>query len=167
MGVAAYGAALALLVLGVVVGLVMVGVARLLSPNNPTPEKQLTYECGEKPIGTAWLRFNVRFYVIALVFVLFGVEMVLTYPVAVLFKGLTAAGSDWRPALVVFMELLAFLGILALGLVYVWKKGDLSWVRTFRPPPPPGMRSWEQSGGEAAQPVASAAQKDPAGSPGA
>ena len=84
--IAQYGTALLLLVLAVALTAGMMALSHLMSPNNPTPEKQMSYECGEDPVGSAWLRFNIRFYIVALVFVLFDVEMALVYPVAVIFK---------------------------------------------------------------------------------
>ena len=140
--IAQYGTALLLLLLAVALTTALMTLSHLVSPNNPTREKQLSYECGEDPVGNAWLRFNIRFYVVALVFVLFDVEMALVYPVAVIFKGLTA-GTDWVPAAIVFGEMFFFLAVLFLGLVYIWRKGDLGWVRTYRTPTDVGLRSWQ------------------------
>ena len=138
-----YGTALLLLVLAVVLTTALMTLNSLISPHNPTKEKQLSYECGEDPVGTAWLRFNIRFYVVALVFVLFDVEMALIYPVAVIYKGLTEAGAGYGPAVIVFGELFFFLAVLFLGLIYIWQKGDLGWVKTFRAPTDQGLRSWK------------------------
>jgi len=138
-----YGTAFLLLVMAVVLTTALLTLNKLISPNNPTKEKQLSYECGEDPVGNAWLRFNIRFYVVALVFVLFDVEMALVYPIAVIFKGLTVGTTDWHPALIVFGELFFFLGVLFLGLIYIWQKGDLGWIRTFRMPTDQGLRSWQ------------------------
>lgn len=138
-----YGTAFLLLVLAVVLTTALLTLNKLISPNNPTKEKQLSYECGEDPVGNAWLRFNIRFYVVALVFVLFDVEMALVYPIAVIFKSLTVGTTNWQPALIVFGELFFFLGVLFLGLIYIWQKGDLGWIRTFRMPTDQGLRSWK------------------------
>ncbi|QXV64882.1 NADH-quinone oxidoreductase subunit A [Mucilaginibacter sp. 21P] len=104
-------------------------VNRLLAPRNPNPEKLSTYECGEAPTGNAWLPFNSRFYVIALVFLLFDVEMVFVFPWATVFgdKQLIAADSRW--GWISLTEMFIFLGILILGLAYVWVKGDLNWIK--------------------------------------
>ena len=134
--------------LAVVLTTTLITLSHLISPSNPTPEKQLSYECGEDPLGNAWLRFNIRFYIVALVFVLFDVELALIYPVAAIFRGLTQA-PDTFPALMVFAEMFFFIGVLFLGLIYVWKKGDLGWVRSFHNAEQPGLRSWQP----AAQPV--------------
>lgn len=102
---------------------------RILSPNNPTAEKQLSYECGEEPTGNAWLPFNPRFYVIALVFLLFEVEMVFVFPWATVFGNhdIIAAVPTW--GWFALAEMFIFLGILILGLVYIWVKGDLEWIK--------------------------------------
>jgi NADH-quinone oxidoreductase subunit A len=142
--IAQYGTALLLMLSGVVLTTALITLSHLISPRNPTREKQLSYECGEDPVGSAWLRFNIRFYVVALVFVLFDVEMALVYPVAVIFKGLTTSTDDYMPAMMVFGELFVFLAILFLGLVYIWRKGDLGWVRSFRMPTDVGLRSWQK-----------------------
>jgi NADH-quinone oxidoreductase subunit A len=136
-----YGTALLLLVLAGVLTNALLTLSHLISPHNPTKEKQLSYECGEDPVGSAWLRFNIRFYVVALVFVLFDVEMALIYPVAVIFKGLTQQ-TDWHPAMIVFGEMFFFIAVLFLGLIYIWRKGDLGWIRTYRKPTDVGLRSW-------------------------
>jgi len=121
----------------------MLVIARFLAPRNPSVVKGETYECGEVPIGNAWLRFNVRFFVIALVFVLFDVEIALVYPVACVFRDVAhAPGAGWA-ALMVFGELAFFMGVLLLGLIYVWRKGDLDWLRTYRPTEETGLRSWQ------------------------
>ena len=142
--IAQYGTALLLMLSAVALTVGLITLSHLISPHNPTREKQLSYECGEDPVGSAWLRFNIRFYVVALVFVLFDVEMALVYPVAVIFKGLTTATTDWKPAAIVFGELFVFLAILFLGLIYIWRKGDLGWVRSFRMPTDVGLRSWQK-----------------------
>src|SRR5579862_4118528 len=102
--VAQYGTALLLLLLGAVLTTALMTLSHLLSPHNPTREKQLSYECGEDPVGSAWLRFNIRFYVVALVFVLFDVEMALIYPIAAIFKNLTSNPANWAAAVTVFAE---------------------------------------------------------------
>ena len=86
------------------------------------------YECGERPIGEAWFNFNPRFYIIALIFVIFDVEIVFTFPVASVFKRWVRGGGG----AVALFELGIFLLILLLGLVYVWRKGDLEWIRRLQ-----------------------------------
>ena len=95
-------------------------IQRLVAPKNDTPDKLSTYECGEESEGSAWVQFNIRFYVIALIFLIFDVEVVFLFPWAVVFKDL---------GLLAFVEMSIFLLILIVGLAYVWKKGDLDWVK--------------------------------------
>jgi len=102
---------------------------RLLAPNNPNYEKLTSYECGEEPTGNAWLPFNSRFYVIALVFLLFDVEMVFIFPWATVFGSHEIMAKDNRWGLFSLVEMFIFLGILILGLIYVWRKGDLEWIK--------------------------------------
>ena len=100
-------------------------VGSFVRPKLPNMEKLSIYECGERPIGEAWFNFNPRFYIIALIFIVFEVEIALTFPVAVVYK-------DWilqHRGLLAFVELFIFLGILAVALVYVWRKGDLDWLK--------------------------------------
>ena len=103
----------------------MLGLGRLLRPNNPEPLKLSTYECGEPPTGNAWVNFNIRFYLVALVFVIFDVEIAFIYPVAAVFRDWVLKGHG----LFAFAEILLFLAILFVGLVYVWVKGDLEWLK--------------------------------------
>ena len=93
----------------------------LIRPKNPSPEKLSTYECGEEPVGGSWIQFNIRFYIVALVFIIFDVEIVLLYPWAVVVKDLMAYG--WFA----FVEMMIFVSILLVGLAYAWKKGALEW----------------------------------------
>ena len=93
----------------------------LIRPRRFSEEKLTTYECGESPEGSAWVQFNIRFYVFALIFIVFDVEAVFLFPWAVVFREL---------GLLAFVEGLVFIGILVVALAYVWRKGDLEWVRT-------------------------------------
>ncbi len=97
----------------------------LIRPKVDDEAKLEIYECGEAPIRQAWFNFNPRFYIVALVFLIFDVEVAFTYPVATVFQSWVAEGNG----LYAFGELLVFVGILAVGLAYVWVKGDLEWVR--------------------------------------
>jgi NADH:ubiquinone oxidoreductase subunit 3 (subunit A) len=107
------------------VGFVLLAVAlilsRLLQPEGKDAvDKYIPYECGEVPQGSAWVRFNIRFYVTALIFIIFDVEIIFLLPWAVVFKTLGPFA---------FVEGLIFIVILAIGLAYVWKKGDLAWIK--------------------------------------
>ena len=93
----------------------------ILSPRkNKGGDKLLSYECGEIPEGSAWVQFNIRFYVIALIFLIFDVEIVFLFPWAVVYQEL---------GLLAFIEAFIFVLILVVGFVYVWAKGDLNWVK--------------------------------------
>ncbi len=104
--------------------------ARLLRPNRPNVEKNSTYESGEAPVGNAGVQFNMRFYVIALVFVLFEVELVFLFPWATVFGQtalIRATHGQW--GWFALGEMMVFVGLLALGLGYVWAKGYLDWLK--------------------------------------
>ena len=93
---------------------------KVLRPERFSEEKLTTYECGEEPVGNAWIQFNIRFYVFALIFIVFDVEAVFLLPWAVVFRELGTLA---------YVEGLVFIGILVVALAYVWRKGDLAWVR--------------------------------------
>ena len=111
---------LVFLSVGVALIVISLFISSLIRPSKLTPEKLIPYECGENPIGSPWIQFNIRFYVLALVFVIFDVEVAFLVPWAVVFK---------RLGIFAFVEGLIFIAILAIGLAYVWAKGDLSWIR--------------------------------------
>jgi NADH-quinone oxidoreductase subunit A len=144
-----------LLVAGLVTG-------KLLRPVKPSPEKGEVYECGEQPIGTAWVQFDLRFYVVALLFVIFDVELALFFPWAVVFGSATRAADESQPvevraeaakniqpqdtlataaappapeaakslAWLAFGDIMVFFGVLLVGFAYLWRRGDLKWVRS-------------------------------------
>jgi NADH-quinone oxidoreductase subunit A len=120
-------AVFALVAVAFVLGSMIAG--KLLRPHRPEGQKLEVYECGEAPETQAWFNFNPRFYVVALVFLIFDVEIAFLYPVATVFKRYVAQGLGAYAAL----EIFAFVAVLLLGLAYVWRKGDLEWVRTLRP----------------------------------
>ena len=113
-----FGRVLIFLIIGA--GFVAIGLlaAWLLRPHRPYPSKNATYECGETPIGDTRVRLNIRFYVVALIFLIFDVEVVFLFPWATVYKSL-----GWFA----FVEMLVFLAILLVGFAYVWRKGDLDW----------------------------------------
>lgn len=94
-------------------------IARIFRPQRPTPGQLQSYECGEPTVGSSWVQYNVRYYIFALVFVIFDVEVVFLIPWAVVYKQL---------GLFALIEMLIFLLILIFGLVYAWKKEVLKWV---------------------------------------
>src|SRR5262249_7131688 len=97
----------------------------LLRPANPEARKLTTYECGEPPTGSAWINFNIRFYLIALIFVVFDVELAFMYPVVAVFRDWLQSGRGTFA----LVEMLLFVAVLAIGLVYVWVKRDLEWIK--------------------------------------
>jgi NADH-quinone oxidoreductase subunit A len=115
-----YGTALALGIVGFLLMYAAFIIQKLVGPKNSTDVKLDTYECGEEPEGETWIQFNVRFYVIALIFIIFDIEVVFLFPWAVVFKDL---------GFLTFIEVFVFISILVVGLAYVWKKGDLQWVK--------------------------------------
>ncbi len=123
-----------LVAIGFILGSMLAG--SLLRPNHPSLGKNQTYECGEAPIGQAWFNFNPRFYIIALIYIVFDVEIAFIYPIATVFKRWVAAGQG----MVAFLEVITFVAILLLGLVYVWVEGDLEWIRTIKGQPSTTMR---------------------------
>ncbi|MGQ0635146.1 MAG: NADH-quinone oxidoreductase subunit A [Planctomycetaceae bacterium] len=166
-------------VLGVIFLLLPLGAGLFLRPTNPTSQKLTPYECGEPTIGSAYVQFDLRFYVVALLFIIFDVEVAFFFPWAAVFGGATqladprlsnearvqiserllnvpagglpavdatgiAADTAQSLALFGFADILVFFGVLLVGFAYVWKRGDLDWVRAItesrtassvRPPP--------------------------------
>jgi NADH-quinone oxidoreductase subunit A len=107
---------------------------KLLRPNRPNEEKLTTYESGEDPVNNAWVQFNLRFYIIALVFILFEVELVFLFPWAVVFADadlILATDGLW--GWFSLIETGIFILILAVGLAYVWVNGMLTWIRSYSP----------------------------------
>ncbi|TWT49965.1 NAD(P)H-quinone oxidoreductase subunit 3 [Thalassoglobus neptunius] len=155
-------------ILFIIAGAVLVAapmlIGRLVRPNLPTPEKDAVYECGEPTIGSSYVQFDIRFYVVALLFIIFDVEVVFFFPWATVFGGVTqladtrlteaartnlsdkllnlepgtttaetaiAASDALRIAWTGFADILVFFGVLLVGFAYVWRRGDLDWVRAM------------------------------------
>ncbi|UCG41485.1 MAG: NADH-quinone oxidoreductase subunit A [Acidimicrobiia bacterium] len=104
--------------LGVILVAVMLTVARLLRPSNPTPTKLLTYECGVDPVGSGWNQSHVRYYIFGLLFVIFDVEAIFLFPWALRLEQLGTFG---------LVEMLIFIWVLVMGLAYAIRKGVLRW----------------------------------------
>lgn len=126
---------------------------RLLRPSLPSPDKGAAYECGEPAFGTSWVQFDLRFYVVALVFLVFDVEIALFYPWAVVFgggahPGLALDSPELRQVrLAALYDMLFFFGVIVVGFLYLWRFGYLDWVRVAtgsrsgqRVSPPPAPR---------------------------
>ena len=108
-----------LLAAGFIFVLVVMTLVNILAPHRRTKEKLQTYESGETPIGTAWVQYPLGFYIFALLFVAFDVDIVFIISWAVIFKQLSFFG---------FFEILFFIVVLALGLAYAWRKGVVRWI---------------------------------------
>jgi NADH-quinone oxidoreductase subunit A len=134
---------------------------RLIRPDRPSPTKTQVYECGEQPVGSAWVQFDLRFYVVALLFVVFDVEIAFFFPWAVIFGSAQRAADPTLPlaerqaaarqlqlhppapeavlptpdalqrfATLALADLAVFFGVLLVGYAYLWRRGDLYWVRS-------------------------------------
>ncbi|MDO8461273.1 MAG: NADH-quinone oxidoreductase subunit A [Deltaproteobacteria bacterium] len=116
-----------LVFIALAVGFVFINlfIGQLIRPSVPSTMKGTSYECGEEPVGSAWLNFNIRFYIIALLFIIFDVEIAFMFPIGVVFKQWVAEGRG----MIALAEILVFALILLFGLAYVWIKGDLEWVK--------------------------------------
>lgn len=125
-----FGEVLLYIIGGVLFVMVSLFAAGLLRPDRPNPQKLSTYESGEETISTAWTQFNIRFYIIALIFLLFEVEILFLFPWATVFADKTLLEETnglWGWFSVI--EVVIFISILALGLAYAWVNGHLEWVK--------------------------------------
>jgi len=139
----------------IILGALLLG--RLIRPKAPNPDKAAPYECGELPVGTSWIQFDLRFYVVALVFVIFDVEVALFYAWAVVYGGGAHPGASMETLAQMrrgaMIDMLFFFGVVVVGFLYLWKYGYLGWVRTSgrkagsrvshgnAPQPDPGTRT--------------------------
>ena len=106
------------LVIAVIFPLLPIALAQFIAPKKPNPIKMASYECGVETKGDSWVQFKAQYYIYALIFVIFDIEIVFIYPWAVAYK---------QMGFFAFVEMLIFLVILAFGLVYAWKKNVLEW----------------------------------------
>ena len=104
--------------LAIVIGLVLILAAVVLAVRNPDPEKLSAYECGFNAFDDARMKFDVRFYLVSILFIIFDLEIAVLFPWAVAFKGVGLVG---------FWSMMVFLGVLTIGFAYEWKKGALEW----------------------------------------
>lgn len=152
----------AIIIIGALLGPLLIG--KLVRPKLPTPEKDSIYECGEPTIGSSYVQFDLRYYVVALVFIVFDVEVIFFFPWAMIYGGsmhladsriteaartelsgkmlnmptaeITATGNQiaqdtaYTLGVTGLVDVLVFFGVLLVGFAYVWKRGDLDWVRT-------------------------------------
>lgn len=108
-----------LLVFSLSMPIIVLGLAYFLQPKRPTPIKQETYECGLEAVGDIWVQFKVQYYLYALAFLIFDIEVVFLYPWAVAYNQL---------GIFALIEVIIFMLILIYGLAYAWRKGALEWV---------------------------------------
>jgi NADH-quinone oxidoreductase subunit A len=130
-----FGEVLLFLVGGTLFILIAFLVSKLIRPNRPNVQKLSTYESGEEPIGTAWTQFNIRFYIVALIFILFEVELVFLFPWSTIFSRkelIDETNGLW--GWFSFVEMVIFILVLALGLAYAWINGLLDWVKSEQKP---------------------------------
>jgi NADH-quinone oxidoreductase subunit A len=113
---------LLMLLVGIIFSVILFKVAELFGPRKPSYEKYTTYESGMEPIRTARERFSVKYYMVAILFILFDVEVVFLYPWAVTYRELTS-----RLGIFVFLEMFVFIVILLIGYFYIWRKGAFKW----------------------------------------
>ena len=117
--------------------LLNMAVGAVARPKVPNPEKSAVYECGEPSIGTSWVQFDLRFYIVALVFLIFDVEVALFYPWAVAYGSAADLARDLGAGVttadirqVALVDMLFFFGVLLVGFAYLWRFGYLDWVRS-------------------------------------
>jgi NADH-quinone oxidoreductase subunit A len=125
-----FGEILLFIIGGVLFVLVTLLVSRLIRPDRPNPEKLASYESGEEPVSAPWTQFNMRFYIIALIFLLFEVEIIFLFPWSTVFadKELIKE-TDGLWGWFALIEMIAFIAVLALGLLYAWVNGYLDWIK--------------------------------------
>lgn len=129
--ISGFGVVLLFIIGAVVFLIVTLLVGKLLRPNRPNEEKNTTYESGEDPVNAAWSIFNIRFYIIALAFLLFEAELVFLFPWALIFADETlieSTNGQW--GIFSLIEVFIFIGLLILGLIYIWTNGMLDWVKS-------------------------------------
>ena len=113
---------LVLMGIAMILAMTLVGLSWILGPKKPSAAKLAPYECGVDPIGSARERFPVKFYLIAMLFIVFDIETVFLYPWAVTFRGIPHAAQVFN-----LFEMIVFIAILFVGYIYVWKKGAFEW----------------------------------------
>jgi NADH-quinone oxidoreductase subunit A len=143
-----FGKILLFIIGGILFVVITLFVSKLIRPNRPNPEKLSTYESGEEPISAAWTQFNIRFYIIALIFLLFEVEIVFLFPWSIVFAKkelIEQTNGQW--GWFALIEALIFILVLGIGLAYAWVNGHLDWVKpdpkptAFKSPVPKDLYS--------------------------
>lgn len=124
----AYIPLIILIIIAIGLGLLLGNLSRFFGPFRPEAKKLVTYESGMDPVGSAHERFSVKFYLVAMLFILFDIEVVFMYPWAVQYRELLDGSILGVPSMFPFVEMLVFIGILFVGYIYVYKKGGLKWA---------------------------------------
>jgi NADH-quinone oxidoreductase subunit A len=125
-----FGEVLLFIIAGMIFIVVTLFISKIIRPHRPNVEKLSTYESGEEPVGSAWTQFNIRFYIIALVFLLFEVEIVFLFPWSTIFANeelIKQTNGLW--GWFSLIEMILFILVLALGLAYAWVNGHLDWIK--------------------------------------
>lgn len=120
----AYTTVGAVILAGILFAVVAFTAARLVRPSRPRPDKLLTYECGIDPVGQGWSQTQIRYYVFAFLFVIFDVEAIFLFPFATVLDAFDRAGYGTF----ILVEMVIFIAVLVVGLLYAWKKKVLEWV---------------------------------------
>lgn len=107
------------LLIAILIPVLAFAISDFVAPKNRSPEKKTTYESGIEPMGESWVQFQIRYYMFALVFVIFDVETIFLYPWGISFSEI---------GVIAFLEALVFIIILVIGLIYAWRKGALEWL---------------------------------------
>ena len=129
--ISSFGSVLLFLIVGAFFALISLSIGKIFRPNNPTKEKLTTYECGEETIIGSWGKFNIHFYLMALIFVLFEVEIIFLFPWARILTDIKSKELESYWEIYAFMEGILFIFILIVGLSYLWKNKLLDWQFDF------------------------------------
>ena len=124
-----YVPVLLILIIAIGMAAVIIILSRLAAKNRPTREKLMPYECGVEPVGTARERQSVKFYLVAMAFLLFDIEAIFLVPWAVVFRVVVTDDAYRQLKFVFYGEMIVFMVVLFVGLAYVWRKGILEWNR--------------------------------------
>jgi len=130
-----FGGVLLFLLGGILFVMIVIGIASMIRPNRPNDQKLAPYECGEDALGNPWTNFNTRFYIVALLFVLFEVEIIFLFPWATVFGNadlIKQTNGLW--GWYAITEVIVFVGLLVIGLAYAWKKGYIDWIQATPAP---------------------------------
>jgi NADH-quinone oxidoreductase subunit A len=155
------------IILGLLMTFMIIMISRILAPRvQDVPDKFTTYECGERPVGSARILFNFRFYSVALAFLIFDIDLAFVFPAVVVYKRWLQLDAG----LFALLEIVVFVGILFLGLIYMWNRGDLEWAKEVPEKSEEGImleeekpimvQGWSPAGGSIGPPESSKGDSD-------